>query len=102
MIYTVATDDGMRGGSANPDVLRKLAKIGGGLAYVPRVDADVVHAFTEIARNVRRGYSIGYTPSNTSRDGAFRRVKVTVRVPGRKLTVRCRDGYTAPGPSSAQ
>ena len=102
MIYTVATDDGTRGGNANPDVLRKLAKIGGGLAYVPRVDADVVHAFTEIARNVRRGYSIGYTPSNTSRDGAFRRVKVTVRVPGRKLTVRCRDGYTAPGQSSAQ
>ena len=102
LIYTVATDDGRRGGSANPEVLRKLAKIGGGLSYFPRVDADVVRAFTEIARNVRRGYSIGYTPSNTSRDGAFRRVRVTVRVPGRRLTVRCRDGYTAPGSSSAQ
>jgi VWFA-related protein len=102
IIYTVATDDGRHGASADPDVLRTLAKIGGGLSYFPRVDADVVHAFTEIARNVRSGYSIGYTPSNTSRDGAFRRVRVAVDVRGRKLTVRCRDGYTAPGPSSAQ
>jgi Ca-activated chloride channel family protein len=102
MIYTVATDDGLRGGSADPNVLRRLAKIGGGLSYFPRANTDVVDAFTEIARNVRRGYSIGYTPSNTSRDGAFRRVRVAVRVPGRKLTVRCRDGYTAPGPASAQ
>lgn len=102
IIYTTATDDGLRGGSADPEVLRKLAKIGGGLSYFPRTDADVVKAFSEIARNVRRGYSIGYTPSNTTRDGAFRHVKVTVRVPGRRLTVRCRDGYTAPGPATTQ
>jgi VWFA-related protein len=102
IIYTVATDDGHRGGSGDPEALRKLAKIGGGLAYFPRAKQEVVEAFTEIAGNIRRGYSIGYTPSNAARDGAFRRVSVTVRVPGRNLTVRCRDGYTAPGPASAQ
>ena len=102
IIYATATDNGLRGGSADPDVLRKLAKIGGGLSYFPRNDADVVKAFTEIAGNVRRGYSIGYTPSNVARDGAFRHVKVSVRVPGKRLTVRCRDGYTAPGPASTQ
>jgi VWFA-related protein len=102
IIYTVASDDGRRGGSANPPTLRKLAKIGGGLSYFPRTESQVVNAFTEIARNVRQGYSIGYTPSNPSHDGTFRKVRVMVRVPGRgNLTVRCRDGYTAPGPASA-
>jgi VWFA-related protein len=102
IIYTTATDDGLHGGSADPEVLRKLAKIGGGLSYFPRTNRDVVTAFTEIARNIRRGYSIGYTPSNTARDGGFRNVKVTVQAPGKRLTVRCRDGYTAPGPASTR
>ena len=102
IIYTVATSDPRYGGTGEPGVLRKLADIGGGLAYFPRSQDDVVEAFTEVAENIRRGYSIGYTPTNTARDGAFRKVKVMVRAKGKRLTARCRDGYTAPGPSSTQ
>ena len=96
IIYTVATNDPRYGGDGNPGVLKRLAEIGGGLAYFPRSEEQVVEAFTEIAENIRRGYSIGYVPTNTARDGTFRKVKVMVRASGRNLTARCRDGYTAP------
>jgi Ca-activated chloride channel family protein len=97
IIYTVAANDPRRGGEGDPGVLRRLAEIGGGLAYFPDSDRETVDAFTEIAENIRRGYSIGYVPTNSAHDGSWRRVKVMVRAPGRKLTARCRDGYKAPG-----
>lgn len=97
IIYTVAMNDPRKGGDGNPGVLRRLAEIGGGLAYFPDSHQETVDAFTEIAENIRRGYSIGYVPTNTTRDGGWRKVKVMVRAPGRKLSARCRDGYTAPG-----
>ena len=63
----------------------------------PKSERAVVDAFREIAGNIRRGYSIGYVPTNTVHDGRFRRVKVAVRAPGLKnLKVIARDGYLAP------
>ena len=60
-------------------------------------EREVVEAFGEIADNIRRGYSIGYVPTNQAHDGRFRRVKVSVRAPGQKnLKVVTRDGYLAP------
>lgn len=101
IVYTVSNDSqaGMRG---DPGVLRKLADVTGGVAYFPRSDERVVRSFNEIAGNIRRGYSIGYAPTNTTPDGRFRRVKVEVRLPGRgRLSVRTRHGYTAhPDPGS--
>ena len=38
----------------------------------------MIESFDEIAGNIRRGYSIGYVPTNTNQDGGYRRVKVTV------------------------
>jgi VWFA-related protein len=88
---------------SNPGLLRKLAEESGGVAFFPRNDAGVIEAFTEIASNIRRGYSLGYTPTNTTRDGRYRRIKVLVRVPGRSnnLKVNARDGYFAPRDSDA-
>jgi Ca-activated chloride channel family protein len=102
IIYAVATGDPRHGGSGNPGVLRRLAEIGGGMAYFPRSRERVVNVFMEMAENIRRGYSIGYTPTNTARDGRFRKIKVMVRANGKSLTARSRDGYTAPGPSSTK
>jgi Ca-activated chloride channel homolog len=94
IIYTVSNADRRTGQAGDPGLLRDLADATGGVAYFPRTDEDVVEAFNTIARNIRRGYSIGYAPTETAREGTFRNVKVTVRVPGRKLTVRSRHGYT--------
>ena len=38
----------------------------------------MIESFDELAGNIRRGYSIGYVPTNTKQDGGYRRVKVTV------------------------
>jgi VWFA-related protein len=95
VIYTIWTgnllpDDG------NPRLLRRLAERSGGVAFTPRNEQEVVKAFTEIAGNIRRGYTISYAPKNSANDGTYRKVTVVARAPGRRLTVRCRDGYTAP------
>jgi Ca-activated chloride channel homolog len=96
LIYTVST---ARLGTdvGRPGLLRRLARTSGGVAYSPNDERAVIDAFREIAGNIRRGYRIGYVPTNTARDGRFRRVKVSVRAPGQKnLTVIARDGYLAP------
>jgi VWFA-related protein len=95
IIYTVSSATAGRvDGNGKPRLLRRLADISGGGAYFPRSDREVVQTFEEIAANIRRGYAIGYVPTNTNHDGGFRRVQVRVRVPDRdELTVRARDGY---------
>jgi VWFA-related protein len=98
IIYTVSNANRRIGLPGDPGVLRKLADVSGGVAYFPGTDEKVVEGLDEVAGNIRRGYTIGYVSSNpAARDGTFRRVTVMVRAPGRTdLTVRTRDGYTAP------
>ena len=94
IIYTVSNANRRIGTAGNAGVLRKLANVTGGVAYFPESDDKVVESFDEIANNIRRGYSLGYVPTNSAHDGGFRRVKVMVLMPGRNnLTVRARDGY---------
>jgi VWFA-related protein len=96
LIYTIVDPDVFTPGEGNRGVLRRLAKLSGGLAYFPKSEREVVENFTEIAGNIRRGYSIGYAPGTTSSHEHDRphRLKVTVRMPGRSdLSVRVRNGY---------
>ena len=73
----------------NRRVLRTLARLGGGSAYFPDNERDVVRSFEEIAAHVRQ-YSIGYVPTASASDATFRRVRVIVRGPGRRgLNIRC-------------
>ena len=94
LIYTIWTGD-VSAERGNRGLLRKLAKSSGGEAYEPKSEQEVVDAFTAIAANIRRVYSIGYAPTNTTRDGTYRRVKVLVQVPGKKVRINTREGYTA-------
>ena len=97
IIYTVSSGSPRTGLAGDAGVLRDLAKITGGVAYFPDSDDEIIKSFDEIAGNIRRGYSIGYIPRNDAHDGAYRRVKVTVRAPGRSnLRVQSRDGYRPP------
>ena len=94
IIYTISNANRRIGTAGNPGILRKLANVTGGVAYFPDSDEDVVKSFDELGGNIRRGYSIGYVPSNSRPDGSYRRVRVTVSAPGRgRLSVRTRDGY---------
>lgn len=101
LIYTVSTAQ-LGNDVGRPGLLRRLARSSGGVAYTPKNERGVVDAFREIAANIRRGYRIGYVPTDTLRDGRFRRVKVSVRAPGHKdLKVIARDGYLAPNHAAA-
>ena len=95
LIYTIVDPDVFTPGEGNRGVLRRLAKLSGGLAYFPKGEREVVENFMEIAGNIRRGYSIGYAPGSSSHEhDRAHRLKVTVRVPGRSdLSVRVRNGY---------
>jgi len=98
IVYAVSNSNEQIGMGGDPGVLKKLAETTGGLAYFPKSENAVVTDFNEIATNIRRGYSIGYVPTNGARDGAFRKVKVMVRMRGNnRFSVRSRHGYTAPG-----
>jgi Ca-activated chloride channel family protein len=102
LIYTISTAD-LISNVGKPGVLKTLARVSGGVNYTPKSEREVVDAFREIAENIRRGYSIGYVPTNQARDGRFRRVKVSVRGPGRKdLKVVARHGYLAPHHADAR
>lgn len=96
LIYTVSTAH-LGGSVGNPGLLEDLAERSGGVRYEPKSDEAVVEAFHEIAGNIRRGYRLGYAPTNTTHDGRYRRLRVTVQAPGYDdLTVSARDGYLAP------
>jgi len=96
LVYTVVDPDVLTPGEGNRGVLRRLAKMSGGVAYFPKKGPDVVKDFEEIAANIRRGYSIGYVPSaSTHVHNQTHRVKVSVRVPGRSdLSAKVRHEYT--------
>lgn len=83
---------------AKPQVMKKLARETGGDVFTPvRTDA-VMSAFAQIAREIRSGYTIGFSPSDTAASG-FRPVKVVADAGDkRQLIVRTRAGYYA-GPA---
>lgn len=95
IVYTVVDPEVFSPGEGDKGVLRRLAKLSGGVAYFPKNSRDVVKDFEEIAGNIRRGYSIGYSPATAEHvHNRTHRVKVLVRAPGRSdLSVRVRNGY---------
>jgi Ca-activated chloride channel homolog len=95
VIYTIAlVEPGSR--DANPQLLKELSLASGGESYRPDDAEEIAEVLGKIARDIRHTYTIGYVPTNTARDGAYRTVRVVVTAPpGRPLVVRSRTGYRA-------
>jgi VWFA-related protein len=55
---------------------------------------DTKQAFAGIAEELRRQYWLGYYPTNSARDGRYRKIQVTTNIPN--VAIRARDGYRAP------
>lgn len=95
-IYTIGLfteDDPDR----NPGVLKRLAAITGGEAYLPNDPSKVGDILTHIAHEIRTRYSIGYVPARTGSSGGVRKVKVEARDEGgSRLVVRTRSRYRLP------
>jgi VWFA-related protein len=80
----------------NPKVLRKIAEMSGGRAYFPESPKDRARVWLDVAGRIRSQYTIGYHSTNPTRDGAYRKVKVTAgRTGGSDLKITARDGYLA-------
>jgi Ca-activated chloride channel family protein len=94
LIYAIALV-GAEDKEENPNLLRRLCKDTGGIAYFPREGEPVTKVSTEIARDLREQYTLGYKPQNIQRADAFRKVEVKVTAQGHgRLRVRTREGYS--------
>jgi Ca-activated chloride channel homolog len=74
--------------------MKTLAQDTGGQAYFPNHITDLKNIYASISQELSAQYSLGYSPTNTRRDGRFRRI--TVQLPLQPtLKPRARAGYTA-------
>jgi len=60
------------------NLINKLATETGGRAFFPQSIAEVPQIANEIVRDLRTQYVIAYNPTNRSRDGSYRAIKVSV------------------------
>jgi Ca-activated chloride channel homolog len=85
----------------NPDALKRLCKNTGGIAYFPGPKERVTDISTQIARDLREQYTLGFSPEHVPGAHSFRKIEVKVAAAGRgKLHVRSRPGYMG-GPEGA-
>ena len=79
-------------------MLKRLAQVTGGEAFLPDELSEVVSICEGIARDIRHQYTIGYVPTNLTRDGAYHAIRLVARAKGHdRLSVRTRAGYRAGG-----
>ena len=74
--------------------LAQLTSATGGRLYKPTTFDDLERTYAEVADELRRQYTLYYSPSNVNRDGQFRRVQVETTSSGHKVSTRI--GYYAP------
>lgn len=76
----------------DPGILKRLAKLTGGLAYFPDNPSDMTDACEDIAKDIRTRYTLGYPPPSSG--GSIRHVRVHVSAPDHgTLIARTRQSY---------
>jgi VWFA-related protein len=105
VIYTIGllSGESKKNAKRAKRALEQIAQSSGGLAFFPENVGDVHSICQQVAHDIRNQYTLAYYPTNTRRDGTFRAVHVDVTPPrGRgKLQARTRNGYYAPGATTA-
>jgi Ca-activated chloride channel family protein len=76
--------------------MNDLAKDSGGRNFIANSLQEARAAFARVATEIGTQYSLGYYPTNKSRDGKFRAIRVELRGVPDKALVRAREGYYAP------
>jgi Ca-activated chloride channel family protein len=97
-IYAIGIDTDSFFPSTGWLVLEEMAEITGGSAYFPDSVSDLEDIYIKIALELRNQYLLGYSSTNPTKDGRWRKIKVKLNSPKslRKLSVRARTGYYAP------
>lgn len=83
-------------GDIEEATLRKISEQTGGRAFFPEDEKDLSAAFKQIEQELRSQYLLAYTPSNSARDGSYRRIRLEITNPDlhkRKLRLLYRQGY---------
>jgi VWFA-related protein len=87
-ILLVAEDGG------DQTVAKRLTDETGGRMIVVRNEKNLEAAFDQISEELRFQYTLGYTPSNKSHDGGYRKIKVDMK--NKDYSALARRGYYAP------
>lgn len=97
LIYAIGIGDAYQGGVDN-GALKKVAEKTGGRAFFPRSEDELRTAFDQIQRDLREQYLVAYSPSNKTRDGSYRVIRIEVVDPElrkQNLKLNYRPGYFA-------
>lgn len=76
-------------------IQEKIARVSGGRAFQTADLAELSGAFSEILEELSSQYLLAYPPTNTKKDGAWRKIRVEIAQGGH--AVRARQGYWAGG-----
>jgi len=76
--------------------MNELARLSGGRVFPADDLNDARLAFKQVADEIGTRYSLGYYPTNETKDGKFRSIRVEVKGVPAGSKVRAREGYTAP------
>lgn len=91
-IYTIGLFDN-GDPDRDPGILKKLARMTGGLAYFPDNADDLTETCKGIAKDIRTRYTVGYAPAELN-GASPRRIRVHVSAPGHAgLIARTRLSY---------
>ncbi len=99
VLYSIGILGGSDAGSSlgmdGQGILDELSNVSGGKAFFPRTNAEMDDIFEQIALELRHQYSIGYKPTNFSKDGRWHHIKVKITPPRGlpRLFVRSKEGY---------
>lgn len=79
-------------------LLKQLVGVTGGRVFFSSSYGDLEYYIDLIHSELRSQYLLGYTPTNTNRDGKWRKITVKLDAPRGfpKLAVHARQGYYAP------
>jgi len=92
LLYGTEREEALRARSA----LESLSEETGGIAYFPNSLENVDEIASEVARDIRNQYTVGYRSTKPANLGGYRSVHVEAIEPGhKKLIVRTRRGYYA-------
>jgi VWFA-related protein len=92
VIHVLLVADPRFGG--NGSVARKLTDETGGRVIYVNSERKLEEAFDQISEELRSQYTLGYYPTNNSRDGKFRKIRVDMD--NKDLKALTRKGYYAP------
>ncbi len=85
---------GMMGYSGDSEMKKLTSETGGRVIEVGNKQDKLRDAFNQISNELRSQYNIGYTPTNTVKDGSFRKIEIQVK--GNKdYKIQSRNGYYA-------